>query len=180
MPVEVRANRVEYAGRPVILLHVRDITERKLAEAALRSSEMLFHSVWENSVDGMRLTDEEGIVVAVNQAFCKLVGMHREELEGPALHRHLRRPEEPERVLQKYRARFRERLTEKQTERRLALSNGRVVTFEDTTSFVELRGQDPLVVGTVSRCDGPEAPGRSVAAGPEDGGDRPTRRRGGA
>jgi PAS domain S-box-containing protein len=147
VPVEVRANCVEYAGRPVILLHVRDITERKLAEAALRSSEMLFHSVWENSVDGMRLTDEEGIVVAVNQAFCKLVGMHRAELEGRPFTAIYAASEEPERVLQRYRSRFRERLTEKQTERRLALSNGRVVTFEDTTSFVELRGQDPLLLG---------------------------------
>src|SRR6185369_7513393 len=45
------------------------------------------------------------------------------------------------------RKRFRDRLTEKQTERRLALSNGRVVTFEDTNSFVELRGQPPLLLG---------------------------------
>ena len=82
VPVEVRASRINYAGQPAVLLHVRDITDRKLAEAALRSSEMLFHSVWENSVDGMRLTDENGNIVAVNDAFCKLVGMSREELEG--------------------------------------------------------------------------------------------------
>ena len=38
VPVEVRASRVNYAGQPAVLLHVRDITDRKLAEAALRSS----------------------------------------------------------------------------------------------------------------------------------------------
>jgi len=147
IPVEVRASRVEYAGRPTVLLHVRDITERKSAEAALRSSEMLFHSVWENSVDGMRLTDEEGIVVAVNQAFCRLVGMRREEIEGKLFTAIYAASEEPERVLQQYRRRFRDRLTEKQIERRLCLSNNRIVTFEDTTSFVELRGRDPLLLG---------------------------------
>jgi len=51
-PVEVRAGRVEYNGQPALLLHVRDISERRAAEAAVQSSEMLFRSVWENSVDG--------------------------------------------------------------------------------------------------------------------------------
>ena len=82
IPVEVRASRVEYGGKPALLLHVRDITERRAAEAALQSSEMLFRSVWENSVDGMRLTDENGVIVAVNEAYCKLVGMEAEQLEG--------------------------------------------------------------------------------------------------
>ena len=39
IPVEVRANRIEFAGKPAVLLHVRDITERKMAESALRSLE---------------------------------------------------------------------------------------------------------------------------------------------
>jgi len=147
VPVEVRANHVEYGGNPAVLLHVRDITERKLAEAALRSSEMLFHSVWENSVDGMRLTDEAGNIVAVNQAFCKLVGMSREDLEGQPFTVIYAESERPERILQKYRQRFRERVIEKQIERKLTLRNGNLVTFEDTNSFGELRGQPPLLLG---------------------------------
>ena len=39
VPVEVRASRINYAGQPAVLLHVRDITDRKRAEAALRSAE---------------------------------------------------------------------------------------------------------------------------------------------
>src|SRR5262249_61270070 len=81
VPVEVRANRIEYGGASALLLHVRDISERKAAETAVRSSEMLFHSVWENSVDGMRLTDEQGYIVAVNDPFCKLLGGSPEALE---------------------------------------------------------------------------------------------------
>ena len=75
VPVEIRVVRVEYDGAPALLFHVRDITERRAAEMALRSSETLFRSVWENSVDGMRLTDENGIIIAANQAFCRLVGL---------------------------------------------------------------------------------------------------------
>jgi signal transduction histidine kinase len=36
---------------------------------------------------------------------------------------------------------------EKQIERRLTLRSGKVVTFEDTNSFVELRGQPPMLLG---------------------------------
>ncbi|HUZ05877.1 MAG TPA: PAS domain S-box protein, partial [Candidatus Paceibacterota bacterium] len=81
-PVEVRAGRVEYGGKPALLLHVRDITERRTTETALQSSEMLFRSVWENSVDGMRLTDENGVIVAVNDAYSKFVEMEASAMEG--------------------------------------------------------------------------------------------------
>jgi PAS domain S-box-containing protein len=146
VPVEVRAGRVNYAGREAVLLHVRDITERKLAEAALRSSEMLFHSVWENSVDGMRLTDENGNIVAVNNAFCKLVGMQRAELEGKPFTVIFADSEQPGQMLEEFRQRFRNRAFEHQRERRLTLRNGNIVTLEDTSSFVELRGQAPMLL----------------------------------
>ena len=86
VPVEIRAVRVEYDGSPALLFHVRDITERRAAEMALRSSETLFRSVWENSVDGMRLTDENGMIVAANQAFCRLVGMTPRAIGRQAVH----------------------------------------------------------------------------------------------
>jgi PAS domain S-box-containing protein len=147
VPVEVRASRVNYAGKHAVLLHVRDITDRKLAEAALRSSEMLFHSVWENSVDGMRLTDENGTIVAVNDAFCKLVGMRREDLEGKPFTVIFADSELPGRMLEEFHQRFRDRVVENQRERRLKLHNGNIVTLEDTNSFVELRGQPSLLLG---------------------------------
>ena len=80
MEVALRAITIGGAGR--VLAVVRDITERKRAEEALRASELRFHSVWEHSVDGMRLTDADGTIVAVNEAFCRLVGLRREELEA--------------------------------------------------------------------------------------------------
>ena len=147
VPVEVRANRIEYGGASALLLHVRDVSERKQAEAALRSSEMLFHSVWENSVDGMRLTDERGTIIAVNDAFCKLVEMSREELEGKPLTVVYADSEQPEAILEKYQQRFSDRVIEKEIERRLALREGKIVTLEETSSFVELRGQPSLLLG---------------------------------
>src|SRR5208283_5729230 len=61
---------------------VEDITARKEAEEKLRFSESRFRSVWQNSSDGMRLTDELGIILAVNPSFCQIVGMRPDELVG--------------------------------------------------------------------------------------------------
>jgi len=55
--------------------------------------------------------------------------------------------EQRERMLRKYRERFRDRAIERQTERRLTLHNGNKVVLENTNSFVELRGQPPLLLG---------------------------------
>jgi PAS domain S-box len=94
----------------------------------------------------MRLTDEDGYIVAVNQAFCKLVGMHREELEGQLWTVINSDTEQPAAVLETHRQRFKERIIEKQVERRLTLRNGNTVVLEDTNSFVDLKGQPPLLL----------------------------------
>ena len=59
-----------------------DITERKEAEEASYVSQERFRSVWERSGDGMRLTDRDGKIIAVNEAYCRLVKLPREKLEG--------------------------------------------------------------------------------------------------
>ncbi|HEY9171402.1 MAG TPA: PAS domain S-box protein [Verrucomicrobiae bacterium] len=147
VPVEIRTRRIEYAGRPALLLHVRDLTERKRAESALRDSELLFSSVWENSVDGMRLTDEDGVIVAVNEAFCKLVDRPRDQLEGQPFTVIYAESESHNDLLANYRQRFRNRVIERQVLRRITLHNGSAVELEDTSSFVEMPGRAPLLLG---------------------------------
>ncbi len=41
VPVEVRSSRVSYAGQPAVLLHVRDITDRKRLEEQLRQAQKM-------------------------------------------------------------------------------------------------------------------------------------------
>ena len=126
--------------------HCGGALERMSAEQALHESEMLFHSVWENSVDGMRITDENGIMVAVNEPFCKLVGMPRHDLEGQPLTVIYAESEQPERMLQRYKKRFQDRVIDKLVERRVTLRNGQVLTIEDTSSLVELHGRPSLLL----------------------------------
>ena len=146
VPVEIRANPIEYGGQPAVLLHVRDISERQLSEAALRSSEMLFHSVWENSVDGMRLMDEQGTIVAVNEAFCRLVGLSRDRLEGQSFVCVYAESENPAEMLQSFRDKFAQQALPKSIEQRLTLHDGRVIKLEVTNSVVEVREGPPFVL----------------------------------
>lgn len=52
------------------------------AEEALSKSEALFSKVWGISADGMRLTNENGIIITVNDAYCNIVGIPKSKLEG--------------------------------------------------------------------------------------------------
>ena len=149
-PVEVRAGRMEYDGKPALLLHVRDISERRAASAAVQSSEMLFRSVWENSVDGMRLTDENGVIIAVNKAFCDLAGMKAEELEGKLFTIVYAESENPQAILEKQREHFRARAVNRKIQHQYTLHNGQVMALEITDSFIELHGQ-PLLLFSLFR-----------------------------
>ena len=147
IPVEVRTSRIDYSGKPALLLHVRDVSERKKAEEALKGSEIRFHSVWENSVEGMRLTDEKGNIVAVNEAFCKLVGMKREELEGrPFILPYADSPDVKERY-NTYPKRFQERSMEAHMRRKTQLRNGKILELEGSHCFIESHGQQTLLLG---------------------------------
>ena len=146
IPVEVRANRMEYNGKPALLLHVRDITQRRSAESALQSSEMLFSSVWVNSVDGMSLTDENGVVIAINDAFCKLVGMEASALEGQPFTIVYATSENPFEMLKRHREQFLNRSARQKIERQRILHNGQTVMLEITDSFVEVHSRTPLML----------------------------------
>jgi PAS domain S-box-containing protein len=147
VPVEIRVVRIEYDGRSALLFHVRDITERRSAEVALRSSETLFRSVWENSVDGMRLTDEQGVIVACNEAFCRLVGLPHEKLEGKLFTVIYSDTTDCEDLLRTHREHFRAGShLDNQAEREIKLHNGRMVVFEIADSYVESGGKPRLLL----------------------------------
>ncbi|MBM3892297.1 MAG: PAS domain S-box protein, partial [Verrucomicrobia bacterium] len=53
VPIELRTTCILYSGRPALLLHVRDITERRRAEEALRQAEEKYRGIFENAVVGL-------------------------------------------------------------------------------------------------------------------------------
>jgi PAS domain S-box-containing protein len=61
---------------------VQDITERKKAEKALQESEERFRSAFDDSAVAMALVDPDARLLKVNDAFCRLLGFEKSEIEG--------------------------------------------------------------------------------------------------
>lgn len=145
--VEVYGARSEYNGRVAILGSLLDITERKQAEQSLRDSELRFRSVWNGSGDGLRLTDKDGIIVAANEAYARLVGTSIGELEGKPFTASYADFRDPEDLLQTYRQRFSSRTIQTQIERRVTHRSGKTAEVEVINSLVQLETGEPLLLG---------------------------------
>ena len=61
---------------------IRDVSERKLAEEALREREERFRSAFDDSAVAMALVCPDGCFLKVNDAFCQLLGFEKSEMEG--------------------------------------------------------------------------------------------------
>ncbi len=84
IPVEITLNRnTDDQGAPLeINAILRNITERKLAEDALRKSEHLTKSIIQFSQDIIVFKDNNYIFRLVNPAFCNLVGKAENDIVG--------------------------------------------------------------------------------------------------
>lgn len=75
------------AGQPFAFLSSsHDITERKLAEEALRASEQKFRAIFEKTLDAIFIIDREGRFVEVNPAAARLTGHDEAELSQMSYH----------------------------------------------------------------------------------------------
>ena len=74
-PVEIKSTSLIWKGRPAILPAIRDITERKLSEEAIKSSEARYRALVEQSSEAQGLVDiETREVVEVNRRYTELFG----------------------------------------------------------------------------------------------------------
>ena len=74
IPVEINANVIEYEGRPANMGVIRDITERKQAEQALKASEQNFHNSLDSSSMGIRIMGDADYTLYANQALLDIFG----------------------------------------------------------------------------------------------------------
>ena len=84
-PVEDSARRIDVGGRVFVQSAIRDISERREAEQALRSSEARYRSLFEQAVDGIFLIGSDQHYLDVNPAGAQLFSYRREELLGMRL-----------------------------------------------------------------------------------------------
>jgi PAS domain S-box-containing protein len=82
LDVEIHGVPVVYGGQTRALVVMRDITERKRAEAALRDSEAQYRAIFNASADALTLWDSQYRRVDVNQAYERIYGWTRDEVVG--------------------------------------------------------------------------------------------------
>ncbi|HEX8144609.1 MAG TPA: PAS domain S-box protein [Pyrinomonadaceae bacterium] len=83
-PIKDGAGRV----REVVLMH-EDITARILAEEKMRVSEARYRTLFETTLDGIMVVDEQGRYVEVNESLCRLLKAPREKLIGSHFSEHM-------------------------------------------------------------------------------------------
>ena len=144
--VEISANRVVIGGRPLLYCAARDITEWKRKNDQMVKSERLFRQVWDQSADGMRLTDADGTIIRVNDAYCRLVGRSRTELEGRPLSV-LFSGGKGDEAMRKHRENFSHHRLNAATEKKVEMWDGRSVWLMVSNSYVLAEGNRLLLLG---------------------------------
>ncbi|HSL89076.1 MAG TPA: PAS domain S-box protein [Ignavibacteriaceae bacterium] len=101
------------------------------------NTDLLFGQLWEISVDGMRLIDEEGTILLVNDSFCSIFEMDKEQL--------LSKPfsivyadDEQQDALKSFQSDIRNNKLKTLFERENRLWNGRKAWLEFSNSFLVL------------------------------------------
>jgi PAS domain S-box-containing protein len=82
VPVEVMGKPLTWKGKEVRVAALRDITERKRAEQALRESEEKYRTIVETASEGIIMVDSESSTTYVNDSFAKMLGFLPAELIG--------------------------------------------------------------------------------------------------
>jgi len=80
VPVEINTSVVQRGGQKVALAFVRDITDRKKAEEALKESEERYRALFDRSLDLVYVRDIKGNFIDANPASLSLLGYRREDI----------------------------------------------------------------------------------------------------
>lgn len=108
-----------------------------LLKKDLMNIDLLFGQLWEISVDGMRLIDEKGKILLVNDSFCKIFQMEKENLLGKPFSI-VYADGEQEEALEVYQRDIHNNKIKTLFERENILWNSRKVWFEFSNSFLTL------------------------------------------
>lgn len=81
-PMELAVSEMEVSGERMFTGIVRDITERKRAEAELRARENRIRALVDTIVDGIVVIDAKGNIQTLNPAAVRLFGYNQDEARG--------------------------------------------------------------------------------------------------
>ena len=97
----------------------------------------------------MRVTDSEGTITAVNNAYCRLVGLKSEELIGRPFSIVYGGSVDPSKMLESYRTRFAEKAIQPEMNRKVTLVDGQNIYAETTNSYVRGSNGETFVLSII-------------------------------
>jgi PAS domain S-box-containing protein len=136
IPVEINLKVIDDNGKTFGQGTIRDIRFRLEAQRRIESSEYIFKVIWDRSKDGMRLTDENGIVRLCNDSFALMFGKTKDEIVGKPISI-LYDPSIEELIIDDYKQSFKSGKLKDHFEFNAPLWNGTQLFFEISNSFIE-------------------------------------------
>ncbi len=88
------------SGRTEVVALIRDVTERKTAEQAIRASEQRFRGLFAQSMDAIYIVDYDGSNIRANPAWLRLLGYSAEELPQHNIIELYANPDDRQRLLE--------------------------------------------------------------------------------
>ena len=112
------------------------------------NADLLFGQLWEISVDGMRLIDEDGNILLVNDSFCKIFNMQKEQLISKPFSIVYSYPEQ-ESALKSYQGDILKNEIKTFFERENTLWDGRKAWLEFSNSFLTLNDGKKITLSVI-------------------------------
>ena len=135
-------------GQVWVSVHT-DVTERRLAEEALRHAEERFRRVFEEGPIGIVMVDRNRAITDANEAFCNIVGYPPDEVISKSFAA-LTHPDDVEVDTEQARRVLRGKIPSYRVEKRLLSKAGRVVWISLTATIVrDLSGRPAYGIGII-------------------------------
>lgn len=138
-PIELSITEVEYRGELAFIGFLRDISERKAAELALKESEARLAATYNHALVGIGEVNRDGRFIRTNEQFCRISGYTAEELSELSLF-DLTHPEDLERDLELFEKQWTSEIDDYALEKRYIRKDGGTIWIELAASIV--RGED--------------------------------------
>ncbi|RPI74013.1 MAG: response regulator, partial [Ignavibacteriales bacterium] len=146
--VEVQGKVVDLNNEKIFQGIIRNINEYVNARHQLASSENTFRRIWEESLDGMRLTDENGVIHMCNKAFADMMGKKKYEIEQfpfTVIYNNSYK----DKLLEDYKNDFSKRTFKEKAEVNIKLWNGDYADFEISNTFIDI--EDKVLLLSIFR-----------------------------
>jgi PAS domain S-box-containing protein len=142
-PVEICLSPFETDEGILVSAGIRDVTERRRVDEALRESEERFRRVFEEGPLGLALVGRDYRFVKVNNAFCQMVGYSEAELLGMSF-ADITYPEDLQPDVELAERLFRRDIPFFQLRKRYTKKNGEIIWVHLTASLIRDRDGEPL------------------------------------